>query len=225
MILLFSGGIDSYIAWYYLDKPKTLYFNLGTPYTEKERAVVRKLLPFTTIDYSLNLKDRQVGENAYVPFRNLYLAMLACKYSDTIVIAGVKDDDVSDKNEQIFQKFSDILSEMENRPIKVLSPFWNMTKENIVAWYVNEVNYGRIKENLGHQLVNTISCYSYVKGNYCGTCPSCFRKWCALRANDIYFDFYNIPLMMEYLKKAEEGHYIPERNTNIIKCVKGYLNI
>ena len=215
MILLFSGGIDSYVAYHYLNKPQTVYFDLGTPYTGKEIGVIQALIPTTIIDYSLNLGSRQIGEKAYIPFRNLYLAMLAAKYDDTIVIAGVKDDDVSDKNEAIFQKFSDLLSELEDRPIQVISPFWNMTKEEVIAWYLQRYP--------ADNLLKTVSCYSQEDTIYCGRCPSCFRKWCALKANNIDLDFYNKPLMKEYYEKALAGNYIPERNKLIIKLVEEYL--
>ena len=216
MILLFSGGIDSYVAYHYLGKPKTVYFDLGTPYTKKEIKVITQLIPETIIDHSLNLSSRQVGQNAYIPFRNLYLAMLASKYDDDIVIAGVKDDDVSDKNEQIFDDFTTLLSKLEDRPITVTSPFWKMTKEQVVAWYLQRYP--------ADNLFNTVSCYSEEDTNYCGKCPSCFRKWCALRANNLVVHFYNKPLMLEYKQKALDGHYIPERNELIIKILKEHLS-
>jgi 7-cyano-7-deazaguanine synthase len=216
MILLFSGGIDSYIAYYYLNKPQTVYFDLGTPYTQKEIKVIKKLIPETIIDNSLNLGSRQIGEKAYVPFRNLYLAMLAVKYDDTVVIAGVKDDDVSDKNEPIFEKFSELLSELEGREINVISPFWGMTKEHVVEWY--------LEKHSPDDLLKTVSCYSIEDTNYCGMCPSCFRKWCALKANNINLDFHNKVLMENYYNKALNNHYIPERNELIIKLTKEYLS-
>jgi 7-cyano-7-deazaguanine synthase len=215
MILLFSGGIDSFVAYHYLGRPQTVYFDLGTPYTQKEIKVIQELIPETIIDNSLNLGSRQIGDKAYVPFRNLYLAMLAVKYDDTIVIAGVKDDDVSDKNEPIFEKFSELLSELEGREINIISPFWVMTKEDVVEWYLeNHPN-----DDL---LLKTVSCYSKEDTNYCGMCPSCFRKWCALKANGINLDFFNESLLKEYRQKALEGHYIPERNELIIKLTKEY---
>lgn len=219
MILLFSGGIDSYVAYHYLRYPQTVYFDLKTPYTKKEKKVVKKLIPDTIIESSLDLSSRQIGEKAYIPFRNLYLAMLAVKYSDTIVIAGVKDDDVSDKNESIFKEFSRLLSTMENRPINVISPFWNMTKEQVVGWYQQ---YLIINKVWGHSLLDTISCYSEENTNYCGKCPSCFRKWCALRANGYDIDFYNMELMSEYLNRALSKQYIPERNDMIVKLIFEY---
>ena len=215
MILLFSGGIDSFCAYHYLDKPQTVYFDLKTPYSQKEIKVIKELIPETIIDDSLNLGSRQIGEKAYVPFRNLYLAMLAAKYDDTIVIAGVKDDDVSDKNEPIFEKFSDLLSELENRKINIISPFWGLLKEYVVAWY--------LEKHSPDDLLKTVSCYSVENTNYCGMCPSCFRKWCALRANNISIDFHNKSLMLDYYKKASEGYYIPDRNKLIIELVEDII--
>ena len=74
MILLFSGGVDSYVAWYYLGKPKTVYFNVQSRYSRRELGVVKRLIPDTIIDNSLNFSDREVGDKAYIPFRNLILA-------------------------------------------------------------------------------------------------------------------------------------------------------
>lgn len=220
MILLFSGGLDSYIAWHYYDRPQTLYFNLGTPYSVKELEVVRRLIPDTFIEHSIKLGDRQEGENAYIPYRNLHLALLANHYSDTIVIAGLKDDKVNDKNKEIFVDWSMMMTFMMGRPIEVISPFWDMTKEQVVKWFLD--NGGTIKE-----LLSTISCYSGSYEKECNACPACFRKWCALSANNIDVPvFNNFDLMLTYLEKAKEGiHYIPERNETIIrevgKVIKG----
>ena len=152
MILLFSGGMDSYIAWHYLNKPKTVYFDLGTPYAQKEIKVIKQLVPDTIIETCLNLKDRQIGDY-FIPYRNLYFALLANKYSDDIVMAGLKDDGIEDKNEAIFAEWSLLLSKMINRHVMVTSPFWEMTKEDIVKWYIDN----------GHDiglLMKTVSCYS-----------------------------------------------------------------
>ncbi len=214
MVLLFSGGIDSFVAYHYLNKPQTVYFDLHTRYTEKEKIVVKKLIPSTIIDDSLNLQSREYGDKAYVPFRNLLLACQAVKYSDEVVIAGLKDDKVSDKNELAFQKFSTLLSELENRNIVIQSPFWKFTKEKVVKWYV---------DNIGDDLLlKTISCYSPGSENYCGACPSCFRKWCALRANGYDLKFHNDVLMQQYYADAVNNKYIKERCLSIIREVDAY---
>jgi 7-cyano-7-deazaguanine synthase len=214
MVLLFSGGIDSYVAYHYLNKPQTVYFDVYSRYTSKEVDVVRELVPKTIIDYSLDLHDREYGEKAYIPFRNLLFACQAVKYSDTVVIAGVADDMVSDKNEAIFLEFSNLLTKLEGRPIDVMSPFWKMTKSQVVKWYM---------ENIGDDnLLNTISCYSKEDTRYCGKCPSCFRKWIALRTNGLRLDFYNEELIDQYYKAALEEKYIPERNESIIREIDAW---
>ncbi len=218
MILLFSGGIDSFVAYHFLGKPRTLYFNYRSRYTDKELMVVKGLVPDTIIDYSLDLFDREFGKKAYIPFRNLLFACQAVKYSDVVVIAGVADDMVSDKNEGVFIEFSRLLSKLEGREIKVISPFWQMTKSQVVKWYL---------ENGGSQeyLLKTVSCYDSDPNKiYCGACPSCFRKWTALRTNGIILDFYDRELMLEYYQSALSGKYLPQRNQEIIREVDAYGN-
>lgn len=218
MILCFSGGIDSYVAWHYLNKPQTVYFNFGTPYTEKELVTVMQLIPSTIVDNSLELGDRQVGDKAYIPYRNMWIAMLASKYDKEIVIAGLKDDMVSDKNPQAFQQMACTLNFIDNtQQVKIVSPFWEATKADVVRWFIHNVEDGE------HLIRKTVSCYDRFK-NYCGKCPSCFRKWNALYENDVPLNFNNRVLMLEYLKNAKDRLYTDDRNDSIIRCVTRYLN-
>ena len=213
MILLFSGGIDSHIAYHWLEKPPTLYFNLHTPYSEKEMRVIKELIPDTIIEDCINLGTRQSGEKAYIPYRNLHLALLANKYSDKIVIAGLKDDMVDDKNKDVFAKWSFLMTTMTGRIIEVASPFWHRTKEDIVDWYIND--YGGERRDL----LKTISCYSEEDTNYCGRCPACFRKWCVLVDNGIRLPFHNKKLSKEYYDRARNNYYLGERNRSIIRAI------
>jgi 7-cyano-7-deazaguanine synthase len=222
MILLFSAGIDSYVAWHYLQFPKTVYFHLNTPYSNREMETVKYLIPDTIIDRSLDLGFRQYGVNAYVPFRNLYLTMLAHNYCmpdengrRMIVIAGLKDDKVRDKNEGAFGLFGKVLSEIEDQRILVHSPFWNLTKSAVVEWFL------KTHPEKKNDLILTISCYSGTE-SYCGRCPSCFRKWNALWDNKIHLGFFDEQLMSQYYNRANTYYYIPERNESIIRCVEEF---
>lgn len=213
MILLFSGGIDSFVAYHYLGKPETVYFNLHTKYSRKEMTVVKSLIPNTIIEDCINFESREEADTAFVPYRNLHLALLANKYSNTIVIAGLKDDMVNDKNEAVFLQFSRLMSDMMGRNISVTSPFWNMTKADVVKWYLNN---GGTKEDL----LMTISCYSKENVRYCGQCPACFRKWNALQANGVTdLHFYNTELMRKYFEDAVNCKYDRDRNFSIIREV------
>lgn len=220
MILLFSGGIDSYVAWHYLDKPYTVYFDLGTPYSEKEKIIVQELIPTTIINDSLKLGDQQQEENAYIPFRNLHLALLAYQYAPEIIICGIKDDIVSDKNPQIFAEFSKIMSVMEKKTINVYSPFFQYTKTQIIDWYIN--NGG----NIDHLWYETISCYNAEMDSvYCGDCGSCFRKWNAFWEHGYHKTFHNMDIMNGYLERAIKGHYHNDRNESIVRCIQDYKRI
>jgi len=214
MVLCFSGGVDSYVAYHYLEYPPTVYFPTGSVYESKEIAVVKQLVPNTELDFSFNLGKWETGDKAYIPYRNLLFAAAASRYDNEVVIAGIKGDNVSDKNEEIFTEFSEMLSKLEGRNIKVTSPFWNYTKDEIVDWYLTN---GLPIENL----LKTVSCYSKLSDNYCGYCPSCFRKWCAFTNNGILIPFRNLELAVTYYKTAKKGdYYDEERNKSIIKAVE-----
>lgn len=219
MILCFSGGLDSYIAWHYLEKPQTVYFHLNTPYSLKEIDVIKKLIPSTIIDLSLNLRNRQIGDDAYIPFRNLYISLLASKYGKEIIIAGLKDDLVPDKSPGAFRTMTETMNVLDKEiGYMVRSPFWERTKSQIVKWFLDHGG----DPNL---LLQTVSCYSEEGTNYCASCSSCFRKWNALYENGITLDFFNTKLMDEYWKKARNNFYIPERNKSIINSVEKYKKI
>lgn len=217
-VLLFSGGIDSYVGYFYLKKTlglkelKTVYFDLGAPYNKREIEVVKRLIPETIIDESLKVGDTQRGINAYIPYRNLLIAMLCSKYGKKIWICGLKDDKVQDKNEEAFKAMTSCLNFISKPEDEVIiqSPFWNMTKAEVVKWYMDNV------DSTGNSLLDTISCYdSNEVTNYCGRCPSCFRKFNALKENGINIDFYNQDLLNNYLKRADQ--YDPQRRDSILK--------
>ena len=219
-VLLFSGGIDSFVAYYYLkDKGldvETVYFDLGTPYTNRELAVVKKLIPETIIDRSICVGNTQRGVNAFLPYRNLLLTCGAAKYGRNIFIAGLKDDCVEDKNPMAFDCMEECLNFISKSEdaIKLSSPFWEMTKQDVVFWWRdNAVRIGRDK----NEILETISCYDEAEPtNYCGRCPSCLRKFFALRSNGFDIEFYNEKLFQEYIKRAEERKYDESRSESIL---------
>lgn len=214
-ILCFSGGLDSLAAYYYLGCPDTVYFDYGG-YCDKELTAVRRLVPETIIDRSLDLFKDSIGPNAFIPYRNLLFALRAAKYGNTVIIAGIKDDMVSDKSPHAFQVMTDAMKHLDVRPVSVYSPFWEFTKEDIVEYLLSLPN-GK------DMIMQSTSCYHPTE-NFCGSCPSCFRKACALKAFGIELNFTNVNRVREYLKRAKAGKYIPERNASIIKYATEYLD-
>lgn len=212
-ILCFSAGIDSFVAWYFLRKPQTVFFDCGSRYSEKEKEVVLKLIPNTIIDRTLDFSDKEIGEKAYVPYRNLMFAIQAAKYGDEIYIAGLKDDMVSDKTPEAFTSIEKTMNLIEKNQVTLSSPFWGMTKSEVIHWFL--IHYPDEK----NELLKTVSCYHPSK-KYCGACPSCFRKFVALYVNGIVLDWCNINLALEYYTNALNGKYDSQRNQDIITVIK-----
>lgn len=190
-VLLISGGIDSLIAFYYLKKPKCIYVPLNTKYTLKEIACLKSLMREDKdlarkieITTSIDLGEFEVSKNAFIPARNLLLACIALNYGDEINIIGIEGDDVSDKNPKAFKLMEKTLRAITgDKKIKIRSPFWNKSKSEIIKWFVNK--YPK-KINL---LSKSVSCYNENKGQ-CGECPSCFRKWVAMKNNNLDVSFF-----------------------------------
>lgn len=213
MIVCFSGGLDSFIAWLYLGKPKAIFCKLGSKYEFKELNTVLKLRDIAGIDLilddSLRLGQFEQGENAYIPNRNLLIGAIASNYDDDICIAGVKGDDVEDKNPEAFRVMSNCLTKIsKGRKIRIFSPFWNMSKEEIVAWYIDK--------NFPVEWLNiSISCYNSTVLNQCGECPSCFRKAIALEYNGVEFvsacDLWKWTGIKGYIDRMKRGEYDKHR--------------
>jgi 7-cyano-7-deazaguanine synthase in queuosine biosynthesis len=175
MILLASGGIDSYVAWHYLDKPPILFVNYGQPYYGIEYEAIKTLYPPEVIScVSLNGLPPLDRRKIHVPVRNLMLASLALRYSDDIALGGVKDEQCGDKSPSAFKQISALFSKQEGREITIYSPIWHFTKSQAVGDFVSKHGI--------EQLNKTVSCYSQ---ELCNDCESCFRRFVALAVNGI----------------------------------------
>lgn len=228
-VLCISGGVDSVIAWFYENKPKAVYFDLGTKYTQKEidcLSNLSQLIPDFNpiIDYSLqSFGQFETGRTAFIPQRNMLFATIcAAKYGDDIIIGGIKGDNVCDKNPVAFQMMSHCLATTGGEPITVRSPFWDMTKPNIIAWFIDNV------PDALDILRASISCYGGSKGS-CGLCPSCIRKWFALKYLGIDCDSWfeshpkNSPEIPGYIKRLRDGVYDLERTKEMFKILESEI--
>lgn len=234
MVLGLSGGIDSTIGLEYLRQKYKfstiipIYVNLNTKYSKEELKCLHKLEKL--MDFKLkvvegiDLEQFESGSNAFIYCRNLILACLAGNYGNQIVIFGILGDKVSDKNKKIFKKMSEVISEAGGKKVEIMSPFWNMTKSQIISWFLNNYKGGREK---AIQILRTsISCYTPVDGKSCGNCNSCLRKGISLEANNINFvgwfvnDIKGYLGIRDYIKKMKRGEYDRERTKESLEVFK-----
>jgi 7-cyano-7-deazaguanine synthase in queuosine biosynthesis len=219
MIVCVSGGLDSLLAWYYLKKPKAIYFKLGHKYQQKELLSLQRIQEvdhtFQPIieDTGLDLSRFEYGETAYIPHRNLLIALLASFHDNEICIAGVKGDRVEDKSPVAFRIMSNCLNKIQKpheKKIKIFSPFWRWTKTQILRWFIG--HYG--KEFAYRVVKASISCYDPQLPGQCGKCPSCLRKAIAMELNNLPLDIFESDIrrwegIKDYIERLDS--YDPER--------------
>lgn len=218
-ILLFSSGLDSMIAWYYLGKPDAIYFDLGHRYAEKEKE--------SAIDFAIqeNMKleisdELKLGnyelDTAEIPLRNLFLIAHASLRAKKVFLVCQKGErELPDRSEIFFKKTQEFLSFLLDRNVELDPVFPNMTKTQMVGWY--------LKNNLPKDsLIKAFSCYSEIAP--CYNCSACFRKVIALVNNGIILEkFYKIKNytgLPGYLLRLKEHHYIKEREKETFNALQ-----
>lgn len=224
-ILLYSGGLDSYIISKLSPPDRALYFHLNLPYNEAEIKTMGMLDTAFYVLYPFG--NGGVGgiggfelDNKIIPLRNLFFALYASYYGNEIILGATKGDSTHDKD----QPFCDMVTQLvqyiydppEKAPLScreskfILSiPYRKYTKTQMVKMYLDK---GLPPE----MLLKTRSCYG-VGEKECGECRSCFRKAVALRNNDIYdssiFEtdpFQKSQQNIEYAKKVGRQEEIQE---------------
>jgi len=183
-ILLYSGGMDSYIAWHKLGKPPTLFVPLGHRYEEVEIQAVKYTIPDTQIAERVVLTQFEKPD-AEIPARNLLLVLEAAwRGADKIWLVVQKDEkQIPDRSHKFLLKASKMISYLFDREVVVDTPFWAVDKTDMVRWYVENVGRDKVKE-----LLCTVGCYNIKRyeDSHCGDCGACFRRYVAFMNNDIH---------------------------------------
>lgn len=210
-VLLYSGGLDSFVVAKLWRPDVLLYVATGHRYEAHERhAMWWAGLP-VVIDGRLRLGDLE-RLDGIVPLRNLYFLAIASHYGDTIAM-GVLDGEVNgDKSVAFARQAEAVLATCygpsywsEGRAPTVEYPVAHLTKAELVAEYLAA----------GHDpqaLLATRSCYD--PGDLpCGHCSACVKRHIALAANGLRDETVQDPATSPYLDeiKARWGTYNAKR--------------
>lgn len=208
-VILYSGGLDSYILGHIHDDAFKLYVDTGSRYADKEMAHLPADVHIHPDRVSLRGIER---EDAIVPSRNAYLALIAANYGDDIMLGATEGDLSTDKDEEWAKRMTALLQYMYSGhhfkdrgwlSIRVTLPIKRLTKSELVAWFLQ--NYpGKAK-----QLAGVVSCYD-AHALHCGQCKACIRKWAALAHNGVEFDDWEqdpgqAPAWNEVVEKLQRG--------------------
>ena len=177
-VLLYSGGMDSWIIDKLWKPDIKLFIDIKTPSSKEER----KRLPKDVIIKELDLSEYEEKTGSHLlPLRNLILAEIASYYGDTICIGSVGGSIHYDNNEKFRNDTEQLLnylySENNSKKIKIELPYMNTSKEELVRLYKEKGG------NLEEAFNNSFSCYEPVNGKECGECISCKQKIEAFKKN------------------------------------------
>lgn len=177
-VLLYSGGMDSWIIDKLWKPDIKLFIDIKTPSSKEER----KRLPKDVIIKELDLSEYEEKTGSHLlPLRNLILAEIASYYGDTICIGSVGGSIHYDNNEKFKNDTEQLLnylySENNSKKIKIELPYMNTSKEELVRLYKEQGG------NLEEAFNNSFSCYEPVNGKECGECISCKQKIEAFKKN------------------------------------------
>ena len=218
-VVLYTGGIDSFILLAYVRKridpdTKPVYFALNGRYERQEIVNVEDTPGTICDDQMLDLGCMET-KSAFIPNRNILLTVAAVsKYSYNVYIGGSKSDRISDNNKEVFDNLSDLLTKADGRGniVTITSPFWDVYKDDMVNWYIENVQDGRSR-----LLNETFSCYDpledlrevpvFISGTgsgidyesrHCFLCPACFRRNAVLNNTGYILPFYDDKIIEKY---------------------------
>ena len=187
--VLFSGGIDSSVLLAFLlnqgleSVPLFIDYGQVTARREYKAAVeiskefglnIEKITVPEISKFTINQLTRpDISQNPFYPNRNLLLLTLGSNLAfknkhQGVAIGIIKAIGTTlfpDIQQIFFDKFTDLISQSLNYDLAILTPFIEMSKEEVVE----------IGKNLNVPLELTYSCF--VGDNYpCGECESCVSR-------------------------------------------------
>ena len=175
-VLLYSGGMDSYIISKLWNPDVRLYIDYGTNQTKIERS--RLPDDVIVVDLPLSQFMSDDGKNV-IKLRNLIFAAIAVNFGDIVALGGVADDVHFDSSEEFVNAETELFNKFFRteglNDVKIVVPYKNYTKEELLDLYVSS-GY-----SLDELIENSWSCYNPTDaGTECGECIACKRKISAI---------------------------------------------
>lgn len=208
-VLLYSGGMDSWLIDKLWKPDIKLYVNIHGDYSASE--IIRLPEDVVVVDCPF-IGQFENHKNKFVPLRNLYFLMIASNYGNRICLGATGGDwGNRDKTPEFLKSAEHLLNYLwedkkTKRHIQVDDGFIYTAKSDLIRQYLKLG--GTIEELKNH----TFSCYTPVDGEECLSCYPCFRKFALLYANGAIYSIEQRRRMWEYvsttiLPSKEEGGY------------------
>lgn len=175
-VLLYSGGMDSWLIDKIWKPDMKVYVNMHTPYSEQEM----ERLPSDVVVVDLPLQQYAL-ENSIIPLRNVYLYLAACNVTGfehvEICLGALNGDRINDKSATFAEKLNDLLhflyapqQSQSGRLVKISMPFKQNSKRELLMEYIKQ---GGTMDEAWNA---SFSCYHPIDDEPCLSCKACFRK-------------------------------------------------
>jgi 7-cyano-7-deazaguanine synthase in queuosine biosynthesis len=229
-VLLFSGGMDSLIMNHLLSPDILLIFWHNNTYEKQEKKAINELIKNNMIDQKKIIIDSSFSlskierDDAIIPNRNLLFIAQATNYGEVIYLGSVYGDRSFDKSLKFLNRCEDLFDYLYSEQhwcsahtFKILAPFKALTKTQLVNKFLT--NNG----DASH-LLTSRSCYSSTD-KPCGWCKPCFRKWVALKNNQINMKNYfenlpqDAPFLSEILPLVKRNEYRGKEDFEILNAL------
>ena len=216
-ILLYSGGMDSYLIDKLWKPDRRIYVDMHTRYSQQEINCIKKRRnDVEFIDFPLGQWER---EDKIIPLRNLYLPMVICNITGDedvdICLGATAGDRVLDKSQEYVEKATGLLNYLyqpqwwipEGKKVRVNIDYKKYTKEDLLKMYMEQGG------DLDKAYNESFSCYEPdEEGNICGVCKPCFRKFVAFASVGYEFPEEVLRKTIPYIGKEiipqiEKGTY------------------
>ncbi len=197
-VLLYSGGMDSWIADYLWQPDVRLYATLGHRYQDAELKVIARSGARVVRDNRVHLGDLELP-NAIIPLRNLYLIAMATHYGHTVALGALAGEVNPDKSFRFREQMQAVLTTCyaasywsEGERVSVQYPLAGFSKAQAVAAYIDAGG------DPGTLVQMTRSCYA--PGDLpCGQCSACLKRHIALTLNGLEEETVDDPHESPYL--------------------------
>ena len=145
-VLLYSGGMDSWLIDKLWKPDIRLYIDMNTRYSKEEM----KRLPDDIVIEKLDLSKWE-REDKIIPLRNMYLIGIATNYGDEICLGATAGDRVLDKSPVFAELYEELLGYLyqkqhwtEKRTIRINLDYKAYTKTELLKQYI--IQGGSINE-------------------------------------------------------------------------------
>lgn len=210
-VLLYSGGMDSWLIDKISKPDIKLFFDIGTPSCKGE---IKKLSADVIVDRTLEgLGKLEKDGNFIVPLRNMYFIARAAEYGDHIILGTNKTDIHNDKMPEFADKMQDILNFYygpsldgfcEDRDIVVDFGFKKYNRAELCKLFMD------MGGSVDAAIEESFSCYtphittsSVVE---CHNCRPCFRKMMGFYVNGAKFKPGYLHSFLPYLNSIMKAY-------------------